>query len=376
MGFELLVACCQYHVDSNEIQKLASEITNWPNAINLAHQNGVLPLLFKRLQHHKINIPHQAIKVLKQLHSSHTLQHLQMTGELIRVTQLFKENSIEAIAIKGPVLSQMAYGDITTRQYLDLDLLTSEETLFDAANMLLEAGYRPTHPIKFLKNNALLKADKDLAFYHQNNGVKIELHWQLFEKRLLQNNLKEDTLYASQSISINNTTLQTLAVEPLVLYLAMHGSKHYWERLEWIADIDRLIVKNDIDWELLTQLADSLHVRTMFYLGLRMAQKFFNTPLPEMIKNNIQTNLKVTKLEEIISYNLHHTIRSKIRDIPGNIKKVNSLSDGTGLGYFYKITFGIKPQDIYLINLPRSLHLLYFVIRPFRLLYDYTIKKN
>ena len=46
-----------------------------------------------------------------------------LTSELIKIMKLLEENDIKAIAFKGPTLAQLAYGDVTLRQYVDLDLL-------------------------------------------------------------------------------------------------------------------------------------------------------------------------------------------------------------------------------------------------------------
>ena len=59
-----------------------------------------------------------------------------MTSELIKVMKLFEENGVEYISFKGPVLSQLAYGDITLRQYVDLDILIKKEDLRKADNLL------------------------------------------------------------------------------------------------------------------------------------------------------------------------------------------------------------------------------------------------
>jgi len=59
-----------------------------------------------------------------------------MTSELIMLMKLFEENNIEAIAFKGPTLSQMAYGNLTLRQYADLDILIDEKDLQKSINLL------------------------------------------------------------------------------------------------------------------------------------------------------------------------------------------------------------------------------------------------
>jgi hypothetical protein len=59
-----------------------------------------------------------------------------MTAELIAVMKLLKDNEIEAIAFKGPTLSQMAYGDITLRQFSDLDILIDQKDIYKASKIL------------------------------------------------------------------------------------------------------------------------------------------------------------------------------------------------------------------------------------------------
>ena len=62
-------------------------------------------------------------------------QNMLMTSELIKVLKILEENNIEAISFKGPVLSQLAYGDVVSRQYCDLDILINIKDFESVVNL-------------------------------------------------------------------------------------------------------------------------------------------------------------------------------------------------------------------------------------------------
>jgi len=62
----------------------------------------------------------------------------------------------------------------------------------------------------------------------------------------------------------------------------VHGTKHRWERLRWICDVAELIrVREDVKWETLMRVAESLGSRHMLSLGLYLAHDVLGAPLPE-----------------------------------------------------------------------------------------------
>ncbi len=59
-----------------------------------------------------------------------------MTAELIRLLKIFQEAEVPVISFKGPILAQLAYGDISFRIFSDLDLLIKESDLVKVHNLL------------------------------------------------------------------------------------------------------------------------------------------------------------------------------------------------------------------------------------------------
>ena len=114
------------------------------------------------------------------------------------------------------------------------------------------------------------------------------MHWELLSKNYAIDWEEESLWEKKENIRINNKDIPVLPTEQLLLYLCAHGSKHLFERLEWICDIDRTVRSSlNINWELLINEAEKLGVKRMLYLGLALSQQFFYLELPEMIKENI-----------------------------------------------------------------------------------------
>ena len=127
-----LIACCQITPskdDAHFIQNLLSEI-DYQQLIDIASRHGVLPLVYKTLkdlsQGDKGSIQ-DFLSELKPINMSIAQRNMLMSSELIKIMRLLEENHIEALAFKGPALAQTAYGDITLRQFGDLDILIREK---------------------------------------------------------------------------------------------------------------------------------------------------------------------------------------------------------------------------------------------------------
>ena len=156
---------------------------------------------------------------------------MMMTTELLTVMKLLENNGINALAIKGPVLSQIIHGDSTIRQYADIDILIVQDDLWNAGQILTNNGFIFEHSLEFIKNKTLLRVAKDITFSNKNKTTYIEVHWRLFDGKLLaKSNLQ---LFRENPIRcmINKQSIPTLDNEANLLFLLLHGSKHLWEQI-------------------------------------------------------------------------------------------------------------------------------------------------
>ena len=374
-----LINCCQTNPSAEEIEFILTSLLTINHApsgnalgvqriIKLANQHGILPLVYKtlkKLQPDGSSKNHEILSTLKQQYLSVAQRNMLMSAELIRIMKLLEDNGIEALAFKGPALAQMAYGDITLRQYVDLDILVDEKDVSRAGKILLAQGYQPINSIEILDNKICREIDKDFSFMNNSRSVHIELHWRLFEERYNITFDSKDLDNATQTLYINNRDILTLSNELLLVYLCLHGAKHAFERIEWICDIDRLIRSQEIDWKQAEIFAGKTNALRSYRLGLELCRNIFNTPIENIIKSKEILELYDLTLQRISSEN-------------GFSKKEHffyqmQLFESTGEKFrFFMSTFlKITTTDCQTFVLPEKLKFLYIILRPMRLLLTY-----
>jgi hypothetical protein len=217
-----------------------------------------------------------------------------------------------------------------------------------------------------------------IGFDNPYNGLRIEIHWELLSRNYAISWSTESLWKKKKNIPINHVPVPTLSYEDLLLYICVHGSKHLFERLEWICDIDRVVrVHNaDIDWERVSQTAKNTGIYRMFLLGLALAQSFFTLPLPEEIRQEIKKDRMLTEIiQKIIILNFS-TPKNKTVDTGYFILLLQMrerLSDQ--LRFSYQAFFAPQFNDFNYLPLPKYLHFLYPFVRLFRLGKKYLFKR-
>src|SRR5262249_30715672 len=121
--FDLVVACC---ADSCErVDRIRQALTvplDWQRVLTLVDHHRVVPQVFGELSERAHLVPAQTLAGLRQRYRDNARSSLWLTRELVRVLSHLGSAGVQALAYKGPVLADSLYGDITERQYSDLDL--------------------------------------------------------------------------------------------------------------------------------------------------------------------------------------------------------------------------------------------------------------
>ncbi len=294
-----------------------------------------------------------------------------LTSELIKVMKILEENDIKAIAFKGSTLAQLAYGDVTLRQYVDLDLLVEKENIFKIEN-LLKDKYTRALKLTSSQEETWFKYAHDLSLTHEN-GINIEFHWQMFDSNHPINLGKINFFEESIKTIINNQNINTISNEKFLVYLCIHGSKHLYERIEWVSDIDRFIKTQKIDWEKVENIIKNDNSERFFLLGLFLSKLLFETELSKNYED------KFDKEYESISSHIFDTWNGKEKsDNKSNMKYMLKLfvSKSDKLKYLNKMYFKPTFTEYWYISLPKPLYFLYYPLRQYLLLKKYFFDKK
>jgi len=389
---KFLITCCKTELSKNDITFIIQSIQhpsfNIQHLLSLANQHGIIPLVYKTLKKlSKENVSPQSqglskctqnltleqlLTELKVDYTNIAQRNMLMSAELIRIIKLLEDHGIEALAFKGPILSQMAYGDITLRQYVDLDILVDEADAYEVGKLMSEYGFTSSYPLSILKNKTCLYVDSDFAFTRNTNNILIEMHWRLFRKNIGHHLIFEEFSKDPQTIKMNGIPVKVLSPELHLLYLSLHGSKHAWERVEWISDLDKFIRTQDLNEKKLKETFNLMKANRPILIGLLLTNKLFATPLPQWIKEKIDADNEIDELYEttidLLSTGFSNMTEMQRARTIYLYQLIFFKNPTEKIKYFFESYLSISRNDCLEFPLPPALNFLYILIKPFRTL--------
>ncbi len=95
----------------------------------------------------------------------------------------------------------------------------------------------------------------------------------------------------ARSIPIPGSDVRLLSPEDNLLQVALHTAKHTYVRAPGFrlhTDVDRIVKFQKIDWQLFTQRAKQLQVKTAVYFSLAIPKELFATPIPEEVLRELR----------------------------------------------------------------------------------------
>ena len=220
--------------------------------------HGTIPLLFWNLSRlAPDDVPKTTLDQLKAASNAIACRNLSLTGELLKLLNLFRERGIRALPLKGPALAAAAYGNLSLRQFCDLDILVPKEDMLKAKEVLTLHGYHPKLDLTAGEEAAYLKSHHDYKFVRAQDSVVVEIQWGVTQWSFAFPFDFEDAWKHRQVISVAGASVLNIAPEILLLMLCVHGTKHRWEQLKWICDIAEMVdtYREKLDWDRLMDQA-------------------------------------------------------------------------------------------------------------------------
>ncbi|MFM7408398.1 MAG: nucleotidyltransferase family protein [Cuspidothrix sp.] len=389
---QMLLWCCRTKIELetlNQIQALLSKNINWAKLIEIAQKQRVLPLLYYSLSRHFSEVvPKTILSKLRLDFLSQTRRSLLLSGELVRLINLFASEKISVIPFKGPVLSASVYGNLSLRQFSDLDILVHPQDVEKAKNLFLSQGYNmkierievtEEQKAKFVASQSIYKLVRETAypFVHPETELVVELHWGVMPNYFAFPIDSELLWQDLESVTIADHSVPNLSPENTLLMLAGHGTKDCWENLARICDIAELIRSHpQLNWNKLIDIARIKGGLRLLFLALTLAQNILGTTLPEEVCQQIQADSKVSLLEVEVRQNLFQKTEQSYQD--GSVTRFHlnvreRLQDK--IVYFWRLLTIPTTSDWLVLPLSEFPVFIYYLLRPIRLLGEQILRK-
>jgi hypothetical protein len=294
------------------VRSLVRRGIDWVYLRRMARPHGVVPLLYRNLRAACPDlVPGDVLNKFASYSDAVACANALMTAELVRLLNLCAAHGIQATPFKGPVLAALAYGDLSLREFSDLDILVHRREVLTLKNLLLTMGYRHA-PRSFINHHYSTEAPdpaQDASFLNPfrlnydcvldrfDRKVCVELHWALLPW-YFSFPLDTDRLWDRLvTVSLGSTTVRHLPPEDLLLYLCVHGAKHGWDELKWVCDIAELVRSHpQMAWGSLMEHAGVLGSRRMLGVGLALARDLLQAPISEGVLKDIRADATIKAL--------------------------------------------------------------------------------
>jgi len=243
-------------------------------------------------------VPKAVLAELRRLDRDNAVRNWHSTAALLKLLKLFESHHIPAIPLKGPALAALLYGDVSQRQFNDLDILVRERDLLAAGALLVSQGYTPDRKWTRAQEGGALQILHHFGFEPADDRAPVELHCRLVSwTRGLGFPLDPWWQQAILIPLMGTKRVRCFALEHLLLYLCVHGAHHQWERLCWVCDVAELIdVHPQLDWERTLEQAAQMGSERLLLLGLRLAGDLLGAQVPAHVQQQVKADARVSAL--------------------------------------------------------------------------------
>ncbi|MFC3801795.1 nucleotidyltransferase family protein [Cohnella sp. GCM10012308] len=335
---------------------------DWSCFLKLAKNHRVYPVLSAYLNKKTTEIPDYVKAELNAESRYNRLKMLSLAAEMSRVSAHLASGNIRSLVLKGPLLAQDLYGDLSKRTSKDIDILIPAAKLDEARSLLAELGYECEKEQLPNVLNGWKWRHHHISFTHPSHSLQIEVHWRLAPGPGREPDF-DDLWSRRREHSFGNGIVAYLGREDQFLYLVHHGARHGWFRLRWLCDID-VLARRELDWSSCAQLAVRYRTEHLVGQALILASQWFHTPVPRELEGFTSLKQASARIPQVLTF-----IRDSLEDAPP--ERVRA---------YERYLFAIKPRRqklLYLLSLlypypmdaktlplPTTFHFLYFPLRP------------
>jgi len=286
--------CASPWRDAERLAELL-RVVDWPRLFLLAEEHGVLSLLAASLNdHNATGVPREIKQQLLERQRTQNFLTLRLTAELFRLLELFSANGVPALVIKGPVLAVQAYGAPSLRSYGDLDLLVCQWNIRRATEMMIASGYQAEIPLSAIDAG---KIPGQYLFSKPESKLLVELHNDLTLRYFPRPLPIEEFFARGIRVRLDAHEVPAPSLEDELVLICIHGAKHFWERLSWIADVAGLVFRqSSLDWARAGASARTVQGDHLLHTGLRLAADVLHAQLPEAVSSRVREDAVAAKL--------------------------------------------------------------------------------
>jgi hypothetical protein len=162
---------------------------------------------------------------------------------------------------------------------------------------MIGLGYEPSVPVAAIHAK---KIPGEYNFRRPSTKLLIEFHTELTFRYHPRPLPLEELFRRHVRERLDAREVPALLPEDELILICIHGAKHFWERLIYIADVAAFVSRQDLDWARVKSAAEEVGAERMLHVGLRLARDVLCAPLPEKIASVVREDAAAGRLSRQI----------------------------------------------------------------------------
>lgn len=387
----LIILCCRIHFKKTEIDNLnpfiGSNHIDWSDYIKTCRKHQISPLIHRIIL--KTKLPEEIQKKINNELNKYTLQSFEQAKETERLIFLLKEKNIPVIPYKGTSFSKQFFGNISMRQSSDIDFVINSEDIPKAIEILEKDGFVAYQKkyYNWIGHKKFIQNHKDFSFDKHNEAKRIhhvELHFNIINKNTHLPD-KTNTFDTNEKTKCLLFQKEIECLKPVSHFRAIalhHMLMDNMGYLKTVVDITQVLIyiekmgeneeNNSYNQSILDELNKNYNLSLIYQIitdliGIDFESSKENktkNSLTERILNSSYRKVRDNKfpLFDALSFNYNQLKYTSYFYIKTRDK----------ISYLFKNLISItypQPEDFMILKLNKKLYFLYYIIRPFRLLF-------
>jgi Uncharacterised nucleotidyltransferase len=366
-----LVACLRLACDAAPLTaakdwKWRLDVSDWKSLLDVSRAHGLLPLLGAHLPELEGSWPRPFLDAIAAESRGNHARNLVLATRLLQLLRAFEHAGIAALPFKGVVLANSLYGDLRQRPAGDIDILIFHDDRERALSIALANGYE-----------IFTKAEPDACEYQLRSSspdaTLVELCWRLTPRSFPCDFGMEALWPHRRATLLLGVPVPDLDLERLLTVLCLHGAKHGWNRLFWIADVARLLANGpNLDWDCVDSFARRYGLWRTLALGVLLCHGIAAAPVQQEV---LRRFARSAAARGMAAHLRRHLFDRPLPPYPGLPLEMQFLPLRGRLRWMAAAAFRMPNQrDRALVKVRPGLGFLYSVLRPLRLAWDYGIR--
>ena len=381
---ELLVRCSlppSMRAEPDRLRTLLDAELSWDDVLEIGGRHGVLPLLARSIDSvSEYRVPEEAIGRLEDRARSVEVRNLRYTRELHGIFDTFEDDGIRAMPFKGPMLASFSYGDLSMREFSDLDILVHRNDVPAAVDLLEARGYEWVGDAPRLDDSPLIGGPVTMPlvceYELKRDDHTVEIRWRVGQSDLPFGIGFETMWDRHDVVPVAGVDLPALDPEDRILMLAYHGTKHRWHLLKWISDFAVSIEKTNPDWSRLFHRSRANGIERKLLVGIAVSVMLLGIEVPDRVEKRVRDDGRAGELAASLASWLRAGVPERpslTRRLVYNAKAADSPLEASRMilqrPRLHPSLFEYKH-----VPLPGAFHPLYYSVVPFRLAAERLVK--